>query len=140
MAWNSKNAEPRQIRNKTLEDHILLEPYVFYNESRIKIAFNTPTMAQVGPITPPAALAAGAAAAPLAIPQAPTTYCEKFAGMGDLYGGAYLPLLHAHRPEVALTPALVAQMVLTLLTHDGLPSVYAYQTDRKETGLETGLE
>ena len=86
-------------------------------------------MAQVGPIAPPAALAAGAAAAPPAIPQAPTTYREKFAGMGDLYGGAYLPLLRAHRPEVAHTLAVVAQMVLTLSTHDGLPSVY----DRRET-------
>ena len=47
-------------------------------------------MAQVGPIAPPAALAAGAAVTPPAIQQAPTTYREKFAGMGDLYGGAYL--------------------------------------------------
>ena len=37
-----------------------------------------------------------------------------------------MPLLHAHRPEAALTPALVAQTVLTLSTHDGLPSIYAY--------------
>ena len=66
-------------------------------------------MAQVGPITPPAALAAGAAVAPPAIQQAPTTYREKFAGMGDLYGGAYLHLLHAHHPEAAHTPAMVAQ-------------------------------
>ena len=104
-----------------LEDHILLEPYVFSDKSRIKIVFNAPTMAQVGPIAPPGALAAGAAAAPPAIPQAPTTYREKFAGMGDLYEGAYLPLLHAHHPEAAHTPAVVAQMVLTLLTHDGHP-------------------
>ena len=48
--------------------------------------------------------------------------------MGGLYGGAYSPLLHAHCPEAAHTPAVVAQMVLTLSTHDGLPSVYAYQT------------
>ena len=47
--------------------------------------------------------------------------------MGDLYGGAYLPLLHAHCPEAVHMPAVVAQTVLTLLTHDGLPSVYAYQ-------------
>ena len=110
-----------------LEDHIILEPYVFSDETHIRIAFNTPTMAQVSPIAPPTALAAGAAAAPLAIQQAPTTYREKFAGMGDLYGGDYLPLLHAHHPEVVLTAALVAEMVLTLSTHNGLPSVYAYQ-------------
>ena len=84
-------------------------------------------MAQVSPIAPPAALAAGAAVVPPVIQQAPTTYCEKFAGMGDLYGGAYLPLLHAHHPEVVHTLAVVAQMVLTLLTHNDLPSVYTYQ-------------
>ena len=76
-----------------LEDHILLEQYMLSDKLHIKIAYNTLTMAQVGPITPPAALTTGAAVAPLAIQQAPMSYREKFAGMGDLYGGAYLPLL-----------------------------------------------
>ena len=31
--------DPQIRKNKTLEDHILLEPYVLSNESRIKIAF-----------------------------------------------------------------------------------------------------
>ena len=82
-------------------------------------------MAQVGPIAPLATLATGAATAPQAIQQqAPTTYCKRFAGMGDLYGGAYLPILQVHCPEAVLTPAMVAQTMLNLSLHGGLPSFY----------------
>ena len=87
-------------------------------------------MVQVGPVAPLAAHAARAGAAPQAIQQqAPTTYYKKFAGRGDFYGGAYLPLLQLHHPEVVLAPTMAAQTVFNLsAAHGGLPSVYAYQT------------
>lgn len=85
-------------------------------------------MAQVVPQPlPPAALAAVGAAAPPAIQQPPTTYGAKFAGMGDPYNGAYLPLLEAHRPAANPSPATVTQTALSLSAHEGLPGVYAYQ-------------
>ena len=84
-------------------------------------------MAQVGPPQLPAAIAADAAAAPPAIQQLPTTYGAKFAGMGDLYAGAYLPFLEAHNPAAQPTPATVANTALALSAHEGLPGVYAYQ-------------
>ena len=83
-------------------------------------------MAQVVPQLP-AAIAAAAAVAPQAINQPPTTYGAKFAGMGDLYSGAYLPLLEAHAPGAQLQPAVVMQTALTLSAHGGLPGLYAYQ-------------
>ena len=84
-------------------------------------------MAQVGPQQPPAAYAADAAAAPPAIHQPIKTYSAKFAGMGDAYEGAYLPLLEAHRPTAQLAPTAVLQTALTLSAHEGSPGVYAYQ-------------
>ena len=83
-------------------------------------------MAQVVPQLP-AAIAADAAVAPPAINQPPTTYGAKFATMGDLYEGAYLPFLEAHAPTAQLPPANVMQTALTLSSHGGLPGVYAYQ-------------
>ena len=84
-------------------------------------------MAQVGPPQPPAALAAAAAAAPPAIQQPTTTYGAKFAALGDVYEGAYLPFLEAHRPAAQVTPATVLQTALSLTAHEGLAGVYAYQ-------------
>ena len=72
-------------------------------------------MAQVVPQPLPAALAAGAAAAPPAIQQPPTTYGAKFANMGDLYQGAYLPFLEAYAPNAQLAPATVLQTALMAL-------------------------
>ena len=71
--------------------------------------------------------AAGAAAAPQAIQQPPTTYSARFANMGALYEGAYLPFLAAYEPNAQLQPATVRQTALTLAAHGGLPGVYAYQ-------------
>ena len=62
-------------------------------------------MAQVVPQPLPAALAADAAAAPQAILQQPITYSAKFANMGDLYEGAYLPFLGAFAPTAQNAPA-----------------------------------
>ena len=85
-------------------------------------------MAQVGPHQPPAALAAAAAAAPPAIQQqATTTYGAKFAALGDVYEGAYLPFLEAYRPTAQVAPATVLQTALSLTAHEGLSGVYAYQ-------------
>ena len=85
-------------------------------------------MAQVVPQPlPPAAQAAVAAAAPQAIQQAPLTYSAKFAIMGDPYGGAYLPLLEAHRPAANPSPATVMQTALSLSAHEEVSGVYAYQ-------------
>ena len=82
-------------------------------------------MAQPGPAAVPAAVAAGAAPAQPATARAPYKYSEKHASMPDLYGGTYLPFLHAHRPEAVLPPADVLQTALSL--HEGLPGVYVYQ-------------
>ena len=84
-------------------------------------------MAQVVPQPLPAAIAADAAAAPQAINQPPTTYETLFAGMGDLYEGAYLPFLGAFAPVAQNVPASVMQTALALATHTGLPGVYVYQ-------------
>ena len=72
-------------------------------------------------------MAAKAAAAPQAIQEKPTTYSARFANMGDLYEGAFLPFLEAHDPTALLTPATVRQTAMGLAAHDGLPGVYAYQ-------------
>ena len=42
------HTRPPNKKNKTLEDHILLEPYVLSNESHIKLVFNTPTHHSLG--------------------------------------------------------------------------------------------
>ena len=71
--------------------------------------------------------AAGGAAIPQAIPPPPITYGVKFANMGDLYQGAYLPFMAAFEPTAQLQPATVMQTALSLAAHEGLPGVYAYQ-------------
>ena len=85
-------------------------------------------MAQVVPQQGlPAAFAADAAVVPPAIQQNPTTYSARFASMGDLYEGAYLPLLEAHDPTAQLPPATVMQTALNLAADSALPGVYVYQ-------------
>ena len=84
-------------------------------------------MAQPGPAAIPAAVAAGAAAAPLAIdPAEMVTYMEKYTAAEDIYQGAYDALLAAHHPDAALPPADVLQTALSL-KDSGIPDVYAYQ-------------
>lgn len=84
-------------------------------------------MAQPGPAAIPAAVAAGVAAAPLAIdPAEIVTYAEKFTNCDDLYQGTYAAFLHAHRPDATVTPAEVLQTALSL-KESGIPDVYAYQ-------------
>ena len=46
--------------------------------------------------------------------------------MGDLYEGAYLPLLEAHEPAAQLAPATVMQTAMVLAANSSLPGVYAY--------------
>jgi len=84
-------------------------------------------MAHVDPQQLPAAFAADAAAAPPAIQEPTITYGARFAKMGDLYEGAYAPLLEAHDPTAQLTPATVLQTALALAANSDFPGVYVYQ-------------
>ena len=84
-------------------------------------------MAQVDPQLLPAAFAADAAAALPAIQEPTITYGARFAKMGDLYEGAYAPLLEAHDPTAQHTPASVLQTALALAANSDFPGVYAYQ-------------